>query len=99
MTIFYKCDGKACENPSGACGRECTLTTDIEHAVNFRKENVRLGVGYAETNRESSWREVTDGSEILWYRCLNCRKTQPFKTDFCPYCGADMRGNNNDKTN
>lgn len=31
--ITYICDGKKCEH----CSSECTHTTDINHAVNFRK--------------------------------------------------------------
>lgn len=26
------------------------------------------------------------------YECSVCKKKQPSKTDFCPNCGADMRG-------
>lgn len=30
------------------------------------------------------------------YGCSVCKKKQPSKTDFCPCCGADMRGDKND---
>lgn len=30
------------------------------------------------------------------YGCSVCKKKQPSKTDFCPCCGADMRGENNE---
>lgn len=30
------------------------------------------------------------------YGCSICKKKQPSKTDFCPCCGADMRGKDND---
>lgn len=28
-------------------------------------------------------------------KCSNCNKVVRFKSDFCPNCGADMRGENN----
>jgi len=41
---------------------------------------------------KSTWREVKDeDGEILWYRCLNCKHTFLYKTDFCADCGADNR--------
>lgn len=27
-----------------------------------------------------------------YFTCSNCRKGNAIKTNFCPYCGADMRG-------
>ena len=34
MAVLYLCDGKACE----VCSPECNHTSDISHAVNFKKE-------------------------------------------------------------
>lgn len=34
----------------------------------------------------------------LYYWCSECKKEQEKKSDFCPNCGADMRGDTNDKT-
>lgn len=30
-------------------------------------------------------------------RCTACERFVAYKTDFCPHCGADMRGDGNDK--
>ena len=31
------------------------------------------------------------------YRCTACGETANIKTDFCPNCGADMRGEKNEQ--
>lgn len=34
---------------------------------------------------------------IHWFRCSNCKYVEEVKTPFCCECGADMRGEHNDK--
>lgn len=43
------------------------------------------------------WRPIYQGDEIIDYRCTNCEFGSTFgkgtyNMHFCPWCGADMRG-------
>lgn len=31
------------------------------------------------------------------FRCSKCEKCYPYATDYCPNCGAEMKGEDNDK--
>lgn len=33
--------------------------------------------------------------DLISFECKSCGEEQPFKCNFCPNCGADMRGENN----
>ena len=41
--------------------------------------------------------ETIEGSEWLGCLCSNCQKWSDAKTNYCPNCGADMRGDNDGK--
>lgn len=47
------------------------------------------------------WKECYNKSSNfidIKYVCTCCNSLSDFKTDFCPNCGADMRGNNDTTT-
>lgn len=57
--------------------------------------------GFWEEYATSSFNGYDDNHEPKWaarkfYRCENCRKGTAVKSNFCPNCGADMRGDNHD---
>ena len=41
--------------------------------------------------RTGHWIDHQDGRWI-YAKCSECGKVQDAKSNFCPYCGADMRG-------
>ena len=44
-------------------------------------------------SRKGHWIAHSDGGIwIKYYECSECHKHKSEKTDFCPNCGADMRG-------
>ena len=43
---------------------------------------------------KGEWIRVTDKSGKLVWECTNCKWQQRVTTNFCPNCGADMRGGN-----
>jgi len=56
----------------------------LERLLNFYKNAVHFG----------EWNGVDfdkRGQGGVW-ACSSCRKCYPYKSDFCPMCGADMRG-------
>ena len=42
--------------------------------------------------KKGEWRKVTKPSMFDAYRCALCSELVYGKTHFCPNCGADMRG-------
>lgn len=46
-------------------------------------------IGY-QTN---SFKNSSEGLKRKFYRCSICRTANAIRVNYCPYCGADMRGN------
>ena len=42
-----------------------------------------------------TWTRVQNMRWVIW-RCSNCNQLADNWTTYCPWCGADMRGNNNE---
>ena len=42
--------------------------------------------------KRGHWIEIDYG---MFYECSECGKVQEFERNFCPNCGADMRGDDN----
>lgn len=44
------------------------------------------------------WQFEIDGRGNCWkeFECSNCNKISNARTDFCPNCGTDMRGKDNE---
>lgn len=71
-------------------------------------ENVLALIVNAPTVEErpkGKWIQLHEGLSLYYHICSNCRTT-PLEleeyevlSDFCPHCGADMRGNDNEDTN
>lgn len=67
---------------------------DGKRAVELGTEEVKRrlsnGSAYLDVVVKGHWeREVDFGNVAHWY-CSECRK-EGKETDFCPFCGADMR--------
>ena len=43
--------------------------------------------------KTGKWLE-TDSHEPCWYKCDQCGRLHDFLDNYCPACGADMRGGN-----
>jgi len=43
---------------------------------------------------KGEWEE-TESDEPCWYRCSECARRTDEASDYCPNCGADMRGGDN----
>ena len=62
---------------------ECgTCTADKRQIDNIRTADVRENV-------KGEWRESASGQCLI---CSACGYTDEWKYNFCPNCGADMRG-------
>ena len=40
--------------------------------------------------------KLEDRPSYKWYRCSKCRMLVESRVNYCPDCGADMRGEDND---
>ena len=96
-SVAYICNGTACD---GECD-ECHHTTDIEHAKNFKCVDGK----YIETDDRPSCEWSFIGDNL--YECTCCGvaytpdqlkattiKKGQFAPNYCPNCGAEMRGGN-----
>ena len=45
-----------------------------------------------EDRPKGRWQRVVDKSNHYVWECSNCQWLQRFWTNYCPDCGADMRG-------
>lgn len=41
---------------------------------------------------KGKWIEVEDAYGMSWFRCDKCGDFEYVNSDYCPLCGADMRG-------
>ena len=81
--VAYICDGRKCDNDCS----ECFRTLDIEHARDFKL----LGDTYYQQEQadrpKGEWKWTHGG------QCSECGfHNTNFDFNFCPNCGADMRG-------
>ena len=54
--------------------------------------------GKADAVKRGRWEEryaIIFDSGLYACRCSECNTTWDAKTNYCPYCGADMRGGDN----
>ena len=65
---------------------ELTVLTDREKAVrHFQKNHVVI-------QKYGHWKPT--GMHLLPYQCSACESKEEGRTNYCPNCGADMRGGN-----
>ena len=59
-------------------------------------EALRLAISVLEEHKRGKWNEITDRTMDCCYRCSECGFIRDAYflevTNFCPNCGADMRG-------
>ena len=55
------------------------------------KEALEMAINALKEPRTGHWIDHQDGRWI-YAKCSECGKVQDAKSNFCPYCGADMRG-------
>ena len=58
-------------------------------------ENLIEDAPTIEERKKGKWIEL-DFTEAWEYKCDQCGRLSDFKDNFCPYCGADMRGDNHE---
>lgn len=46
----------------------------------------------AEPIKHGRWKHHQYGNTAGYYECDNCGKINSYKSNYCPKCGADMRG-------
>lgn len=74
------------------------ITFDEEKLRESVKEAVeRFKEEYEITDRpQGEWTQNVFRSDIYRYECSNCKAHHRARYDFCPSCGADMRGKNDE---
>ena len=85
VKVAYICDGRKCDKDCS----ECFRTMDIEHARDFK----RMGdTYYQQESADAEWIDNGIPDSIL-SKCSNCGYTAgAFSFNFCPNCGARMKG-------
>jgi hypothetical protein len=72
---------------------ECDINTSIRSAF---EKGFRIGVKKAKSARpelkKGKWIDKSGGIECAWNYCSVCGEQAIDLYDFCPHCGADMRG-------
>ena len=53
------------------------------------EENIRA---LEQQQKTGHWDDIPRYKDIAWY-CSECQRFTTMKHNFCPNCGADMRGN------
>ena len=71
------------EEIKSGCGRLAVRKEDIDAMPTI------------EERKKGKWIEL-DFTEAWEYKCDQCGRLSDFKDNFCPYCGADMRGDNHE---
>ena len=46
--------------------------------------------------KHGRWKHHQYGNTAGYYECDNCGKINSYKSNYCPKCGADMRGEENE---
>lgn len=62
-----------------------------EELAEFKKE---LANAVPEREKGEWISEYDEDGKTGWYECSCCHSERAFNTNFCPDCGADMRGGN-----
>ena len=65
---------------------KCLVSEALKYAVNSLSAGVTK-VKHGEWNLQ----EINEDHEYEWF-CSECKERNDVKTNFCPNCGADMRG-------
>ena len=63
--------------------------TKIKVLITFADKVNRMPT--IEERKRGKWIE-TDSHEPCWYKCDQCGRLHDFLDNYCPNCGADMRG-------
>ena len=59
-------------------------------------ETLLKGLPSAEPVKHGRWKHHQYGNTAGYYECDNCGKINSYKSNYCPKCGADMRGGENE---
>ena len=95
--ILYLCDHKKCGENFNCY--ECNHTSDIRHAINFDLLEFPRSVFVERARHQGRWEEGNHGDyerPDYYFMCSVCKEETDDDTPYCPYCGADMRGDNDD---
>ena len=77
-----------CDCDNGFCAKYKGIGTEKDFFKAIEALSERTGEWVVH-----EWAEECDGLLISNYECTNCHSWERNNTDFCPNCGADMRGN------
>ena len=76
------------------------LTSSLFGAWLMRRDENRDKSLHLEERKQGEWIEyekLTDNGGYIWKKCSCCSEDmQGVESKFCPNCGADMRGNENE---
>lgn len=85
--------------------RNLDLWNDRQHGFTYQQLSDKYRITkercrqiYLRIERKGKWIMNKTSARGRNYTCTNCKKVSRNKFDFCPNCGADMRGDNNDAT-
>ena len=95
-------DKEAIENLKGQIEcHKCETGIDCEKCrPNWSKENdieaLNKGIKSLENQKIGRWIRKNDictsRVQLYQFECSNCREINTFRSNYCPYCGAKMKG-------
>ena len=69
----------------------------VEHVLTHHAYNVIDDQPIVESRPKGKWLYHRASNGLVVVKCSECKKTYGFlKTNYCPHCGADMRGDDHE---
>ena len=97
MGMTYPYDEYVLAGKCSVCGRVRVTDKFCPHCMELKIEELEKRIEALEQEPTGHWIRVTDKTGHLVWECDKCSWQQRFNTNFCPNCGARMRGEESGK--
>lgn len=68
------------------------MPIELDINLSFVLEKISELPSVTPSRPKGIWIEVDSLDGALWHKCSKCGETEYYATNYCPNCGADMRG-------